>query len=155
MRAIFFEPDEAWRLLAVAEASDAELCAFPTLVLYRGFDCPKPGLKCSAVALQEARAIVGKTKNGDLGPCCTSPMECLLSRSEPVLQSDRHGAKRACAIRVTKFMERRTEGRGSRVGARRRDAALATSGGHFSKRSRHRCPLFQILTSSPSWPQRV
>jgi hypothetical protein len=42
MRAIFFEPDEAWRLLAVAEASDAELCAFPTLVLYRGFDCPKP-----------------------------------------------------------------------------------------------------------------
>jgi integrase len=35
-RAIFLEPDEAWRLLAAAEASDAELCAFLTLVLYTG-----------------------------------------------------------------------------------------------------------------------
>jgi hypothetical protein len=94
MRAIFLEPDEAWRVLAVAEASDAELCAFLTLVLYRGFDCPKPsGLTAAPSRCRRRAASSAKRKTAILGPCCTSPMECLLSRSEPVLQGDRHGRK--------------------------------------------------------------
>jgi integrase len=53
-------------LLAAAESSDAELCAFLRLVLYRGLRLSEAlGLKCGAIALQEARAIVGKTKSGD------------------------------------------------------------------------------------------
>lgn len=65
-RAIFLEPDEAWRLLDAAEAMDAELCAFLTLSLYTGLRLSEAlGLKCSDLSLGECRAMVGKTKNGD------------------------------------------------------------------------------------------
>jgi integrase len=66
MRAIFLEPDEAWRLLAAAEATDKELCAFLTLVLYTGIRLSEAlGLRCSAVSLAESRAFIPETKNGD------------------------------------------------------------------------------------------
>jgi hypothetical protein len=81
-------------LLAAAEVSDAELCAFLTLVLYRGFDFPKPsGLNAVPSRCGRRAPTSAKRKAAIPGPCCTSPMECLFSRSEPVPESDRQGRK--------------------------------------------------------------
>jgi integrase len=65
-RVAFLEPEQAWRVLDVAEATDTEMAALITFCLYTGCRASEAlKLQCADVTLAERTAFVGKTKNGD------------------------------------------------------------------------------------------
>ena len=65
-RAHYLAPKEAFAVIGAAHAVDPELGAFLTVALYTGMRLGELlGLRRDCVSLDESRAFVGKTKNGD------------------------------------------------------------------------------------------